>query len=373
MQRRGISEVVTTLLFVLIALGAVLLVWNLVRGIITQSSEDIDVTQFNLKYELPGKSVYVNAPQEKVSFLVKRDAGSGETYGFNVILEDESGQSKNFPSDVVVSELESKIINIDYSGSELGKIAKVSIAPILKTASGKEKIGNILAEVSVGEEMVGSALSFDGSNNGKASVNIGKTILDTSENWAFSFWFNQRIVNQATFPISLPKDDSSGWATPTMSLYLTGDNRAFIKTLSANSIVLSGINSITTFNVDTWYHIVGQTDGSNLLLFVNGIQETKTPYDSGVGLYEGTGSFGIDYLRGGATTKFNGLMDDIRIYDRALTSEEISDLYAGDYFGAVAEDNLVGWWKFDDKDTTDVAKDSSGNGNDGTIVGATYV
>ena len=40
---------------------------------------------------------------------------------------------------------------------------------------------------------------------------------------------------------------------------------------------------------------------------------------------------------------------------------------------ASAADGLVGYWPLDDKTTPTVAKDLSGNGNDGSITGATFV
>ena len=52
MKKRGLSQVVTTLLFVLLALGAVLLVWNLVRSQITAGSSQIAATSACLKLEL---------------------------------------------------------------------------------------------------------------------------------------------------------------------------------------------------------------------------------------------------------------------------------------------------------------------------------
>jgi hypothetical protein len=57
---------------------------------------------------------------------------------------------------------------------------------------------------------------------------------------------------------------------------------------------------------------------------------------------------------------FNGVIDEVRIYDRALPAGEIANL-AG----------LVGYWKFDENTGT-TAADSSGNGNTGTLTsGAT--
>jgi hypothetical protein len=84
---------------------------------------------------------------------------------------------------------------------------------------------------------------------------------------------------------------------------------------------------------------------------------------------------------------YEGLMDDLRIYDRALSAEEARALWSGAPAGAVVADaakeadeppkrdeagalaeGLVGWWRFDEGSDR-MATDSSGAGNDGTFTG----
>jgi len=64
---------------------------------------------------------------------------------------------------------------------------------------------------------------------------------------------------------------------------------------------------------------------------------------------------------------FNGSLDDIRIYNRALSASEVAVLYNG---GAGRTDNpssgIVGWWKMNDGSGQTVT-DSSGSGNNGTL------
>ncbi len=59
---------------------------------------------------------------------------------------------------------------------------------------------------------------------------------------------------------------------------------------------------------------------------------------------------------------FNGLIDEVRIYERALSIGEIKD---------APDAGLVACWRFDNG-TGAVAEDSSGNGNRGTIHGAVW-
>jgi hypothetical protein len=72
---------------------------------------------------------------------------------------------------------------------------------------------------------------------------------------------------------------------------------------------------------------------------------------------------------------FNGKIDDIAIYNRALTPEEITALYTGEPNNPPTtcsplpdnlQNGLVGYWPFCGN-----ANDESGNGNDGTVNGAT--
>jgi hypothetical protein len=63
----------------------------------------------------------------------------------------------------------------------------------------------------------------------------------------------------------------------------------------------------------------------------------------------------------------NGQIDDVRIYNRALSETEVTDLY----YKKDITNGLVGHWKFNEGSGS-TAYDSSGNGNHGTIYGATW-
>lgn len=61
MDKKGLSEVVTTVLLVLLALGAILLVWFLVKGQITQGSTQVTVTKGCIDVEMEAVSCTYNA------------------------------------------------------------------------------------------------------------------------------------------------------------------------------------------------------------------------------------------------------------------------------------------------------------------------
>ena len=72
---------------------------------------------------------------------------------------------------------------------------------------------------------------------------------------------------------------------------------------------------------NTWYNIVGTYDGINLKVYLNGVLEGTTPVGSP---NAASGPLVIGAASGG--NFFDGQMDDVRIYNGALTAAEIGVL-----------------------------------------------
>ena len=79
--------------------------------------------------------------------------------------------------------------------------------------------------------------------------------------------------------------------------------------------------SISSLELNQWQHVVGTADGTNCRLYINA-NLIVTDGCSGTG--SGTTRIG-EHSAGGRA--FNGLIDDVRIYDRALSASEIERLY----------------------------------------------
>jgi len=83
--------------------------------------------------------------------------------------------------------------------------------------------------------------------------------------------------------------------------------------------------STTSVDDGNWHYIVGVYDGSNIIIYVDSVAENN----NNIGAE--TISTSIENLfvgsREGQRQYFNGIIDEVRIYNRALSEEEISDLY----------------------------------------------
>lgn len=82
----------------------------------------------------------------------------------------------------------------------------------------------------------------------------------------------------------------------------------------------------SSFDTGTWYHVAIAKKGDSCILYVNGnvmqtaITDGTYPSDSTQPL-----EIGRDYA--GSIEYYNGKMDELRIYNRALTSQEVTNIY----------------------------------------------
>ena len=206
---------------------------------------------------------------------------------------------------------------------------------------------------------VGGALSFNGTTTyvdagTGASLNITNAI--TVEVWV------KKSGGDGTYMAIGSKWDSAGGDGNQRSWTLefrATDNKVQFQT-SNNGLDSGAVQAISTTVpvISTWYHIVGIFDGSNNKIYVNGILENTTAQ---TGLFSSVDKVGIGAVIGtglAIASKFNGLIDEVRIYNRALSAEEIRYHYN--------RGGPIGYWKFD-KGSGLTAYDSSGQGNTGTL------
>ncbi|MCK5450090.1 LamG domain-containing protein [Candidatus Pacearchaeota archaeon] len=89
------------------------------------------------------------------------------------------------------------------------------------------------------------------------------------------------------------------------------------------------LTSTPTYSSGTWYHVVSTYDGNNIRLYVNGSELSGDSVSAtGTINYGGATSTYIGRrIRADLPDYFDGLIDEIGIWNRALNSTEVSDLY----------------------------------------------
>jgi hypothetical protein len=81
-----------------------------------------------------------------------------------------------------------------------------------------------------------------------------------------------------------------------------------------------------TLAVNQWYYIGFTYDGANLKNYVNGVLDATTSGSTTIGATSAS-TFKIGYSIFGAGRYFRGSIDDVTIYNRALTAVEIQQNY----------------------------------------------
>ena len=101
--------------------------------------------------------------------------------------------------------------------------------------------------------------------------------------------------------------------------------------------VFPSVTSNATISTGQWYHIVNTWDGAFLRIYINGVLDNSTALAtfsaSGASNYVWLGygdPNGCGGDTGGSSSPFfQGLMDDFRVYNRALSAQEVLWLYNG--------------------------------------------
>jgi hypothetical protein len=163
----------------------------------------------------------------------------------------------------------------------------------------------------------GWVLSFNGVDN---YVDCGNApSLDITKAITIEAWVNVRaFVN--VYPKIVAKKNQymlfvdASVKKAVFSLYIDGAFR--------------DLGSITGLSANTWYHIVGQFNSSlttgQMKIYVNGVLDNTLTKTGTIGSTTNKVLIG-NYE--GLVRYFNGLITDIRIYNRALTGDEIKRHY----------------------------------------------
>ena len=159
--------------------------------------------------------------------------------------------------------------------------------------------------------LFGSTVDFDGFENG---VRVASTpVLGSLSEVSISAWIKVEPQDIGSFMSIVDKRDGN---LDGYDLFLTGDAKLFMR---VNEQSHSGL---TVLADGTWHHVMGVYDGSTIALWVDGVLETTKTV--GAETLSTTAPLRIGEHWGAAAGGyyFDGLIDEIRVYERALGSLE---------------------------------------------------
>ena len=176
---------------------------------------------------------------------------------------------------------------------------------------------------------IGQGLSFDGVDDyvdsGTASV------LDDLGPVSISAWIYPRSEGESGVGAIVTKDTALTSGYWLLRMYSAGINSlSFIKNYSTTDLIIATADNAITLN--TWQHITLVWDGSssavNAKIYINATEASYVQQQNGVDTKNSDNALNL-YIgnRGNSNITFDGSIDDVRIYNRALTSDEVKRLY----------------------------------------------
>ncbi len=159
------------------------------------------------------------------------------------------------------------------------------------------------------------AYQFDGDGD---FIDIGVIDLATTDYFSFCAWV--KTESSVLGAIIAHRYDNSpfNWRV----LRMDGDGTTRFHIRDANSIVQT--RSTTTLNDNKWHFIVATYSMSGISIYIDG--ELNISASGNANNIENTILY-IGARAGYSDSHFSGIIDDIRIYNRALTPQEITSLY----------------------------------------------
>jgi len=346
-NRRGLSTIIVTLILILLSLVAVGIVWVVVSNILQSGAEQTfsGLGQLTLSLSLENVKVESNGD---VSVTVKRNAGTGDLSGIDFIVSD-GENSQVIKKSESLGELATKTFTI--TSAELTDVAfvkEVSIAPISGT-TGNEKVGSVVDKKEFTKKQVlqnfgavswwkldGNAQDEIGGNSGTLQGDVN--FVDGKFGKAGNFDENPDVMSITSIPLGssyaiatwfqYPFPSTASWNTLTRGS--AGDHQVIVYTPTkemgiydnVGGTAFHGSGFITSTLSNGWHHLAAVGSGTSTTFYIDGTLRGTSSFKS---------SSQISYVGNyqGGTQQF-GQIDEVMIFNKALTDKQVKALYEMD-------------------------------------------
>jgi len=189
--------------------------------------------------------------------------------------------------------------------------------------SSGNNLNGVGTNISYTTEVQGSSATFSG--NSYITVASNSNLQNLSQ-VTISMWVRLQDLNNKQRLIAHWTSGDNDGQSFVISVNSSNDTLGFI-VQTTNAVSSSISTPVVSSNV--WYHVVAVYNGNTALIYLNGNLSASEQISGTID--NRTGSL---YIGQGGSSSFpnnllDGQLDEVRIYNRALSSSEIQDLYQG--------------------------------------------
>ncbi|MBU6320948.1 hypothetical protein KGO04_00170 [Patescibacteria group bacterium] len=233
--------------------------------------------------------------------------------------------------------------------------------------SGNKNTGTLVNAPSWVKGKYGNALSFNGTNY----ISLGNVAALSFPSTDFGICAWAYPIENSNYREIVNKGDSGSASGSQYEVLLDNSGKYAFNVMVGG--VVDRLADTATASLNKWAYVCGVRQGALNSLYVNGILRNSASFSGPLNTTSNGVSIGAAG-NGNTSLAFRGTIDEVRIYNRALSSSEVKQLYLDEsvqigHSNAVVSNGLVGWWTMDGNNLIQNVKDSSGQGNNGSLVG----
>ncbi len=179
--------------------------------------------------------------------------------------------------------------------------------------------------------VVGGAVSFDGRDSGEVEHSASQEIYTNQITLSVWIKLNRDVGNDEGRIVAKQLDEENSWALAIYGEGYSGStgNQIVFHDSDGSSLWYDCI-SPTHLNANQWYHIAATDTAGRIEIYLNGKLDWSS--DAGYGIPSEIQA-PIRVGRAHYRAYFNGSMDDLRVYNRALSEAEVGELYENGVWG----------------------------------------
>ncbi len=182
----------------------------------------------------------------------------------------------------------------------------------------------------------GNALSVAG--NGYLNINSLVTSMTSTGVWTVSAW-----IKTATPGSTILSKSSGGWTTGNTIFYLGDGNGAGSGGIPSAVRFAGGFDqgstAATPVTDNNWHLVTYVNNAGNYAIYVDGTAQSLSDGNNSFSNNDSGNSIRIgattDSTTSDGTVNFNGLLDNVQIYNQALTAPQVSSLFLGTAAGSL--------------------------------------
>ncbi|MBI5347521.1 MAG: LamG domain-containing protein [Candidatus Aenigmarchaeota archaeon] len=353
---KGITPVIAIVLLLMITIAIVGFSFTFLSGMFQTTTE---TTGKQIAHQLGAMSSCMQLDGVSFDKVYVRNCGSGSLYNFSIYVDGESiavtnnpivGESKagelqlakGVSGDAIKVTSPSAQVQLSLKHCTIDRLLPVSLVGywMLDNDSARDYSGFGNNGVYYGgincsaAGKFGQACAFDGIND-YIQIPYSSSLNTTGKNMTVSAWIkvlgdtngtvhDEIIVGRCRYNDCPSYDYSTGSWNIAFSFnnkyvafqgYLADGTTTFISQSATNSI-----------NLNTWYHVTAVFDSSYTRLYLDGIQVDSDSHSS-QGIRDSGALTRIGKLKDNAGVVFNGSIDDVAIWNKALSIDEIRKAY----------------------------------------------